>query len=460
MRCGHISLWIIMVVQLAANVANAQPPSRRPPSKTLPDWAQTSWMARRNAVPEWALTSANVIDVTKGRVLKGVNVIVAGDMISRVTTEPVPPEMRTVDISGKYVIPGLFDLHAHIQTSPGASPDSEEGAIVLRQLLDHGVTTVRALPLLSEYATQVSALVATGRVAGPTIVPASGVFERTPQRTSWGFGDPETARAWVRREALNGTRWIKVYNSMDEASLTAIIEECDRYGMRVCGHTEDVPPALAVQLGIGTLEHVVSFPLSCLADGAERPKGLGLVERTISRWKQVDDERAEQLMRNMKHRNVGWVPTLVVLEQIAEQGGRERGLQLQEGDAAEMHNVIIQAAEKAVAFHRMGGLVGMGTDFPVDNVPIGESVHRELELLVNAGGATPAEALQIATIESAKILGFGEMLGTVSDGKQADLVVLERNPLEDISATRTIAFVVHSGRMHKPGGSDDPKRRP
>ena len=100
--------------------------------------------------------------------------------------------------------------------------------------------------------------------------------------------------------------------------------------------------------------------------------------------------------------------------------------------------------------HRMGGLVGLGTDFPVDGIAPGTSVHDELRLLVELGGATPLEALQIGTLSSARILGLSEIVGTVEAGKLANFVVLTANPLEDIGNVARIAFVVHDGRRHHP----------
>jgi imidazolonepropionase-like amidohydrolase len=112
-----------------------------------------------------------------------------------------------------------------------------------------------------------------------------------------------------------------------------------------------------------------------------------------------------------------------------------------------------QSAKLAVQLHRSGGLVGIGTDFPIDGLQAGESVHRELELLVELGGATTLEALQMATIRSAEILGFEELLGTVEAGQLAHLVVLTKNPLENISNVRSILYVVHDGRLCEPGSS-------
>ena len=315
--------------------------------------------------------------------------------------------------------------------------------------IDHGVTTVRGLPFFSEFALAAGARTGDGSLAGPTVIPGSGIFEMEPQRTSWGFGDPETARRWVLKEAMLGSRWIKVYNAMDAPSLKAITAAAHERGMRVCGHTEDVPPREASEIGIDTVEHIVSIPLSCLKDGARQPPRTSLPALMAWRWRNVDDCKARDLMTLFKANRTGWVPTLVVIEAMLERGTHDDGAQMNETVAAQLKEAIERSARLAVALHRMGGLVGLGTDFPVDGVAVGESVHRELELLVEEGEATPLEALQIATVASAKILGLEGIVGTIEAGKIANLVVLSENPLERIAGTRAIELVVHDGRPHE-----------
>ncbi len=430
------------------------PRPRADPASAFGRWAEASWMIRRHVGPRWVLAGGNVIDVRTGQVQMGANIVISGDIIESVSDEPVADDMHVVDITGRYVIPGLFDLHAHVQPfDRGATPDSSEAAEIFETLLDHGVTVVRALPLYSEFALALAARVNDGSLIGPSVVAASGVLELEPQRTSWGFGDPETARRWVAKEAFLGTRWIKVYNAMDEPSLRAIVEEAHRRGMRVCGHTEGVPPREASLIGFDCIEHMVSIPLSCLPDGSEPPSGSGLAAKIAWRWSQADEQELASLMELFVANGTAWVPTLVVIEKMLHRGGHDGRSDLAPGDTARLEAAIRKSAALAVSLHRGGGLVGLGTDFPVDGVEPGESVHRELEILVEQGGATPLEALQIGTIASAQILELDGIVGCVASGKVANLVVLGGNPLERIAATRSIELVVHDGRLHRPGST-------
>lgn len=416
----------------------------------LPDWALKSWFIRRQVEAAWVLRGVNVIDVRTGRLCENVNIVIAGDLIQSVGRDVPPDGLKVVDAGGKYVIPGLFDLHAHVIPKWPVFPTAKEPEETLRILLDSGVTTIRAIPLFSESALTWAALINDGSLVGPTIIPTSSIFEKTPQRTSRGFGDPQTVRAWVRKEALLGARWIKVYDNMDEDSLRAIVETGREFGMKVCGHASQVPPAMAAQIGMATIEHMISIPYSCLPDGVHPPEGLGPLARSAWCWEHADEVKLRGLMETFRSQGVGWVPTLVVLERIIELGGHD---QRPFSDAKVIQGLRValdRSAKLAVALHRAGGLVGVGTDFPVDTVPAGESVHREMELLVQRGEATPLEALQIATLSSARILGFGVLLGGIESGKIANLVVLDANPLDDISHSRRVSLVIHDGRLHRP----------
>ncbi len=428
--------------------ASTQPRMRR--FGRLPDWALQSWFLRRQMDAPWALTGGHVIDIRTGEIMRNVNIHIEGDNIRAVSSNDLPDGMKAVDISGSFVIPGLFDLHAHVIPKTRLFPMSKEPEETLQQLLENGVTTIRLIPFYSESAQTWSARVNEGSLPGPTIVPTSSIFERTPQRTSKGFGDPETARQWVRKEALLGCRWIKVYDNMDAESLAAIVQTAAQYGMKVCGHASVVPPHEASALGMGTIEHMLSLAYSAVPEGVMPPENLKGLSGALWAWRNVDGKMLDALLQTFKANDTGWVPTFVVSERIISAGAHDFH-SLSEGDAKTLSQAMRMTAKLAVQFHRDGGLVGIGTDFPVDGVEPGVSVHRELEILVELGGATPLEALQMATRSSAAILGYEEILGSVEEGKIANIIVLSANPLDSISNTRTITHVVHDGRLNTLG---------
>ncbi len=447
MPSSHIARGVLVALCLAVPVSTAQDFAGGPF-----EWMGASWMLRRDNVLS-AITDTNVVDVRTGEIREGVTIACWGDEIEVVDAGIELTGAQTVDGSGLWIIPGLIDLHAHVMPPSMFFPDMKPPEETLGILLDHGVTTIRALPLFSESAGAWSGRINAGLLRGPTIIPASGIFEQVPQRTSVGYGDAEVARSWVAREALLGTRWIKIYNAIDEPSLIAIADEAARHGMRICGHAEGVPPLRAAELGQATIEHTIDIPYSCLREGTEEPAYEDFYDKVTWGWKHFDEAKGEVLLQAFREHGTGWVPTLVVTDAIARVG-HDGATPPDEETVAEIMDSLRAAARLAVEQHRAGGLIGLGTDFPVDGVLPGISAHRELELLVTAGGATPLEALQIATLGSATILGHDSILGAVEPGMLANLVALRANPLEDITNTRDIAFVVHEGRVHRLGDGD------
>jgi hypothetical protein len=162
-----------------------------------PGWARSSWRLNRMAGKLVAHTDGNVIDLASGRIEEGMHIVVQGDRIVSVSREGPPEEAEIIDIRGKWVLPGLVDLHAHVIPKGDLYPDAPTPKEALAQLLKYGVTTIRCLPLVSEEAHLWSSKINTQRLVGPTMLIASPSFERVPQRSGIGFGTPDRARVWV-----------------------------------------------------------------------------------------------------------------------------------------------------------------------------------------------------------------------------------------------------------------------
>jgi imidazolonepropionase-like amidohydrolase len=446
-----VAAWFLICVVDADAAPGVRPPvgaDRGAPTSIV--------FRQRGLEPRWALTHVNVVDVRTGAVEHDANVEIGGDEVLWVGHRAPQPDQQIVDGKGKWVIPGLFDLHAHIPGAGpprGSAPGGFDQPSVLRTLLRSGITAIRALPIFSETGPLVAAQVASGAHLGPTIIAASSIFEKEPERGSLGFHDPETAAHWVEKEALNGVRWIKIYNSMDSPSLRAIVTAAHAHGLHVLGHALGVLPGEASALGIDSIEHNTEIPLSCArseASGAAAPSSsapdLGTV--VAWRWQHVDDSRCRQLMDQFAERGTAWVPTLVVMEKMIEAGAHDRGPHMSDATRKTLQQALTTSARLAVYLHRKGGKVGVGTDFPIDGVSPGTSVARELHLFVQEGGATPLEALQMGTLGSARILGLDRLMGTIEAGKLANLVLLDGNPLESIENVQRVSAVVHSGWLH------------
>lgn len=162
---------------LVPNTASTQDFEGGPPT-----WIGSSWFLRRD-VELSAVANANAVDVRTGAIREGVTIAFWGGVIEVVDAGVELRGVEAVDATGLWIIPGLMDLHAHVIPPSRFFPRSRPPEETLATLLDHGVTTIRGLPFLSESAVVWSARVNAGLLAGPNIVPARGSFEREPERT-------------------------------------------------------------------------------------------------------------------------------------------------------------------------------------------------------------------------------------------------------------------------------------
>ncbi|MCZ6445899.1 MAG: hypothetical protein O6758_06915, partial [Planctomycetota bacterium] len=162
--------------------------AQAPPVVQLPQWVRSSWLIRRHTEEPWALVGGNIIDVVTGEIHRNSTIVIAGDLIRAINTDPPPEGTRAVDITGAFVVPGFFDLHAHVTPKSPRFPGVKGAEATLKTLLESGVTTIRGLPLTSEAALGWAAQINAATLLGPTIVPASSIFEKHKQRTFYGFG--------------------------------------------------------------------------------------------------------------------------------------------------------------------------------------------------------------------------------------------------------------------------------
>lgn len=361
----------------------------------------------------------------------------------------VPRGARVVDAGGKTVIPGLWDMHAHYN-------QVEWGPIYLAA----GVTTARDMANEFEYIVALKEALNAGRGLGPRLL-TSGLIDGRSEATL-GVDVAETpaeGEALVRRYKQAGFDQIKVYGSIKPEVLGAVVAEAHRQGLRVAGHRpREVSLAQALDLGMDEITHVSSTYRAMLAPGTRIAPDLPLPPL------QLDGAPARAAIGAMASRHVSFDPTLAVEEmnlssKAAPLAAVEPGLatlppalaitfapEPVTPDAAAFKAAMRgQLLQIVGAAHRAGIPIVAGTD---QTVP-GHSLHRELELYVEAG-MTPMAALQAATSVPARVMGHARDAGTIEAGKRADLVVLDANPLDDIRNTRRIHMVVAGGRFFDP----------
>jgi hypothetical protein len=409
-----------------------------------------------------AVTNVTLIDGTGAR-SRVVSVIVEGDRIAAISRngrERIPTGATIVDGRGKYLIPGMWDMHVHIG-------GYDEGTKVLPRLVAYGITGVRDMASPVDDILRLRRESADGTLLGPQIVAAGPILQRPlPFRT------PPLVRTVTDADArqvvddlqAKGVDFIKVGDTLTRDAYFGIASEAKRLGLPFVGHLPVSVTALeAAQAGQRSIEHFGSAGFrnvliacssaeadltsevrdalaSALAGGPSPDEKLYRSE-FLARLVETYDRRKAAALFNAFKRNGTWqVPTFGALRSVWD---ARRG-QLNPDDAAATDSAAKKTVEMFADKRRAGVKVLAGSDLPVSTgVP---PLHDELAALVRAG-MTPLEALQASTLNAAEFIGRLADEGTVEAGKKANLVLLEADPLTDIANTRRVAAVVLGGRL-------------
>ena len=402
-----------------------------------------------NPARTFAITGATLIDGTGNAPINDAVVVIEGDHI--VAAGPrnnvkIPRGAKQIDARGKFLLPGLWEMHAHFE-------QVEWGPIYLAA----GVTTVRDVGNEFEFISSVRDAVKAGRGLGPRMLLAGIVDGDSPSALGViRANTPEQAKAVVNRYHDAGFQQIKIYSSIKPDILQAICAEAHRLGMTVTGHIPRGMTAIqGVEAGMDQINHIQYItPLLF-------PKGLRPVPGKAVPTIDFQSPEAQQALQFLKAHGTVIDPTLVIFEWIMHSNAipfanLEPGVaKLPEALAAPIKNsgsppeqaVFMDSAfqrylDTVGALHRAGIPIVAGTD----QVVPGHSVHREIELYVKAG-FTPMEAIQAATIVPARVMKLEQEVGTVETGKRADLIILDRNPLDDIHNIRSVKTVITGGRI-------------
>jgi hypothetical protein len=363
----------------------------------------------------------------------------------------IPGGSRRIDVHGKTIVPGLWDMHAHFE-------QVEWGPVYLAA----GVTTVRDCGNELEFITAARDAIASGNGVGPRLLLAGVVDGTGPRAIGVARADtPEQDREWVNRYHDAGFSQMKIYSSVKKENVVAIASEAHRLGMTVTGHVPDGMNIYdAVDAGFDQISHIdyifeVMDPPYLSLRRARKPEELLANLRSFD----ADSPEGRKAVAFLRTHGTVVDPTMAVMEMVSRTGNKplinfEPGVAKVAPPLAEqlknvgsnpgffeIGNALFADLLKVVgALHRAGVPVVVGTD---QTVP-GHSVHREMELYVEAG-FTPMEALQAATLVPARAMRVDKEVGTIEAGKRADLVVLGANPLENISNIRKTERVMEGG---------------
>ena len=431
---------LVLVVFLAAGtraatLAGAQP-RRTATGVPRPPIREVNTVAPAATFGAIAIVGPTVIDGRGGEPLRDAVVLIRGDRIEAVgarASTSLPLDAVSVNARGLTLLPGLIDAHFHL--------DGDDS--LPARYLEHGVTSVRdpgAWIEAYDNARRSPAPLPRLFLAGPHLDFPPVVFPKD----AISVRDEAEVRIAVNRQIDQGASSIKVYFRLPLALVQGAITTAHARGVPVTAHLEPLDATDVIRAGIDGIEHITSFgnallPVreaeqyrqAVLADKHAREEGRYATWNAID----LDTPRARALLALIAERGISVDPTLAVFEKEAADSG-----------ATAVHtHAFAQMLRFTGMVKRAGGHVVVGSHSSVPHAERGWAYVRELELLVTAG-LTPMEAIVAGTRENARFFRIGERLGTIEAGKLADLVLVDGDPLADISALRRVQRVMLGGR--------------
>ena len=391
-----------------------------------------------------AIVGGRLIDGTGKPVVENSVVILKDGKIAAAgpaASTAVPQGAQIVDAHGKSVLPGLWEMHAHFE-------QVEWGPIYLAT----GVTTARDVGNEREFIVAARDAIAAGQGIGPKLVMAgvvdgSGPFSLGVIRVD----TPEQAREQVQKYKAAGFQQIKIYSSVKPEILKVVTAEAHRLGMTVTGHIPFGMNAIqGIEDGMDQINHVEYLtrvmvdPKSQTID-PDAPNVKKVIKLLLEHHIVVDDTLAlmEVILHPLDHPLSGFEPGILRVAPELKEGLETMGAP---PPKAEQSAATFRAMEATVRLlHQAGVPIVAGTDQAVP----GFSLDREIELYVQAG-FTPMEAIQAATLVPARAMGMEKESGTIEVGKRADVILVDGNPLENISDIRKVSAVFAAGKMYQP----------
>ena len=418
--------------------------------------------------PVVAITNVTVIDGTGAPAQTGSTVVIQRGRIAAVGARvQVPAGAQVIDGRGKTLIPGLVGMHDHLFYSAAGGREVGLGFTGPRLYLAAGVTTIRTTGATSPYSDiNTKREIDAGLRAGPHIVVTAPYVTGAGKTGSPDMAvvtTPEAARRFVDYWAAEGATWIKIYTDITRANLQATIEQAHKRGMKVTGHLCSVSYQEAVALGIDNLEHGMLTASDLYPN--KQPDLCPLDSyQVIAKSADPAGSAAQATIRSLVQHHVPMTSTLPVIEALCShrpvRDQRSLDMMAPEVRAAYLQNrdfidssktwpFTAEALQRAMAFERAfvtaGGVLGAGVD-PTGNggaLP-GYGDQRGYELMREAG-FTPEQAVQIVSLNGARILGLQARIGSIETGKNADLVLLDGDLAADPTVIRKVVTVFKDG---------------
>ena len=409
------------------------------------------------APADLVFANVDVVDVVSGELLQDQQVHVAAGKIAAVSAAPLTIEgAEVIDGTGKTLIPGLWDMHGHFGLSDG----------VLN--IAGGITSVRDIGAEHAQIMQIVAKIEAGDIIGPTTYRAGFMDRAGPFASGWAAESLEDALQRVDFFADNGYLQVKLYSSIEPEWVAPIAERAHARGLRVSGHIPAFMSAeQAVNAGYDEIQHINMVFLNFLAGDREDTRKQLRFTLYGDEAGNLDlaSQEVTDFITLLRDNNVAVDPTAAIFDTMLRHLPGEpdptfaavadhlppsvaRGLYNPEMDIVDTADAWQRSAEAQAAMLKL--LYDSGIQMvPGSDQMAAFTIHRELELY-SAAGIPNAAVLKMATLDSAGLVGAADYTGSIEVGKRADLVLLDGNPLEDISAVRRATLVVKGDTLYQP----------
>ncbi len=407
---------------------------------------------------EIVIQSVNIIPMDEERVIQNQTVVIKAGVITTIGTNvKYGKDALVIDGKGKYLMPGLAEMHAHVPPRDDLEAQKE----VLNLFSYAGITTIRGM-LGHESHLELRAMINNGELIGPRF------FTTGPSLNGISITSPEMGEQTVRNQKTAGYDYLKMHPGLSKEKFASIAKTANEVGIPFVGHVSfGVGVWTAIDSGYSSIDHLDGF-VQGLVPGIEKmtDQDAGLFGVYVAN--QADRSKIPQLMNALKMQNVWVVPTQALADRWFSpdfdhtafrkgptskymdtntldqwEASKKNFVANDKFDADQVRDYITLRRELILACQQSGVGLLLGCDAPqVFNVP-GFSTHEELSYLVKSG-LTPFQALQTGTVNVGKYLGI-DNLGQVKEGFIADLVLLDKNPLESISNSQSISGVMIRG---------------
>jgi len=385
----------------------------------------------------------------------------------------IPKDAKIIELNGKTIMPGLVMLHEHMYIS---AHEISTRYLNLRQLpfsfprlyLAAGSTTIRTCGSIEPYSDiRIKKDIDLGLLPGPNMELTAPYIEgkstRFPQMNE--NKTPEAAAAFVNYWADQGFTSFKAYMGVDKPTLKAAIDAAYKRQLKITGHLDIVTYKEAASLGMDNLEHGFMASTDFAAGKKENePPAAGSSYQALSKL-DIQSDSVKQFIQFLIDKKMSITSSLAVFEggTTTQPQPNQEALNAMSPDTRDFYlqrlattksakgptvydKAFANAAKMEKIFYDMGGLLSVGTD-PTGNggTLAGYGNWRAIELLVEADGFTPLEAIKIATLNGSIALGFDKTIGTIEPGKSADLLIIDGDPSKDIHDIRKVLFVFKNG---------------